>query len=111
MLKLYQRKDVVRQNPEDVNPDRWLDEGELTELPEVPREETGVGARKQPENQGRPELHPEPDLDIPLITEDPEVIAEREGVHERIQAKIQHQSKEVEVAEELMLEIPPESDN
>ena len=29
-------------------------------------------------------------------------------VHERIQAKIQHKDNEVEVAEEVMLEIPPE---
>ena len=43
-----------------------------------------------------------------MITEDPEVIAEREEVHKRIQAEIQHEDKEVEVAEEVMLEIPPE---
>ena len=36
MLKLYRREDVVRQEPEDIDPDRWLDEGELTELPELP---------------------------------------------------------------------------
>ena len=42
-----------------------------------------------------------------MITEDREVIAEREGVHERIQAEIQHKNKEVEVAEEEMLEISP----
>ena len=30
VLKLYQV--VIRQNPEDIDPDRWLDEGELTEL-------------------------------------------------------------------------------
>ena len=40
-----------------------------------------------------------------MITEDPEVIAEREGVHNRIQAVIQHQDKEAEMAEEVMLEI------
>ena len=43
-----------------------------------------------------------------MITEDPKVIAEKEGVHERIQAEIQHEEKEVEVAEEVMLEIPRE---
>ena len=43
-----------------------------------------------------------------MITEDPEVIAEREGVHEIIQAEIQHKDKEVEMAEEVMLEIPLE---
>ena len=41
-----------------------------------------------------------------MITEDPEVIAEREGVHEKIQAEIQHEDKEAEMAEEVILEIP-----
>ena len=72
----------------------------MTELPEVPRDETEVGAREQPEDQGRPEIHPEPDLDLSMITEDPKVIAEREGVHERIQAEIQHEDKEEEVTNE-----------
>ena len=45
--------------------------------------------------------------DIPMINEDPEVIAEKEGVHKRIQAEIQHEDKEAEMAEEVMLEIPP----
>ena len=80
----------------------------MGELPEVPREETEVRTREQPEDQGRPELHPEPDLGIPIIPEDPEVIAEREGVHERIQAEIQHKDKEAEVVEEGMLKVPPE---
>ena len=35
MLKLYPGEDVVRQEPYDVDPDRWIDEGELMELPEV----------------------------------------------------------------------------
>ena len=65
----------------------------MTELPEVPREETEVGAREQPEEQGRHELHPEPDLEIPVIPEDPEEIAVREGIHERIQAEIHHEDK------------------
>ena len=55
------------------------------ELPEVLREETEVGAKEQPEEQGRHELHPESDLEIPVIPEDPEEIAVREGIHERIQ--------------------------
>ena len=36
MLKLYRGGDVVRQEPVDVDPDQWADEGELTELPEIP---------------------------------------------------------------------------
>ena len=67
-----------------------------------------VGVREQPEDQRRPELDPEPDLDIPFLPEDSEVIAEREGVHERIQAKIQHEYMEGEVAGEVMIEVPPE---
>ena len=39
VLKLYRGEDVVCQNPEDVDLDQWLDEGELTELPVVPRME------------------------------------------------------------------------
>ena len=50
----------------------------MTELREIPKEETQGEIREQPEDQGRHELHPEPTLDIPMITEDSEVIAERE---------------------------------
>ena len=39
VLKLYHGEDVVRQEPEDIDPDRRLDEGELTELPETPLRE------------------------------------------------------------------------
>ena len=39
VLKLYRGEDVVRQEPEDVYPDGWVDEGELTELPEIPMRE------------------------------------------------------------------------
>ena len=53
------------------------------------------------------ELYPEPDLDIPILPEDPKLIAEREGIQERIQLEIQHEEKEVEVAAEEMLEVPP----
>ena len=34
VLILYRGEDVICQNPKDVDPDRWLDKGELTELPE-----------------------------------------------------------------------------
>ena len=36
MLKLYRGEYVIRQDPEDIDPDRWLDKGELTKLPEAP---------------------------------------------------------------------------
>ena len=61
VLKLNWGEDVVQQNPDDLDSDRCLDEGELMELLEVAIEETEVGARGQPEKQGRHELHPEPD--------------------------------------------------
>ena len=78
------------------------------ELLEIPIKEAEVGVREQPGDHRRQELYPEPDLDIHILPEDPEVIPEREGIHERIQSKIQHEDKEVEAAEEVMLEIPPE---
>ena len=31
---------MIRQDPEDIDPDQWLDKGELTELPEAPLGET-----------------------------------------------------------------------
>ena len=108
VLKLYWGEDVVCQNTEDVDPDRWLDEGELTEPPEIPIKDTEVRVREQPEDQRRHELYPEPDLDIHILPKDPEAIAEREGIHKRIQSVIQHEDKEAEAAEEVMLEIPPE---
>ena len=48
VLKLYWGEDLISQNPKDIDPDQWLDEGELTELLEVPREEVEVGVREQP---------------------------------------------------------------
>ena len=36
LLKLYRGEDLVKQNPEDLDPNRWLDEGELTELRRYP---------------------------------------------------------------------------
>ena len=35
VLKLYCREDVVGQEPKDVDPDVWVDKGELRELPEI----------------------------------------------------------------------------
>ena len=43
LLKLYCREEVVPQEPEDIDPDRWLDKGELTELPESPLREAERG--------------------------------------------------------------------
>ena len=35
VLKLYRGEDVISQNPNDIDPNQWLDEGELTELLEI----------------------------------------------------------------------------
>ena len=43
VLKLYRGEDIVRQNPEYIDPDQWLDKGELKEVPEIPREEIRLG--------------------------------------------------------------------
>ena len=67
-----------------------------------------VGAREQPEEQGRPELRLESDLEIPVIPEDPEEITVRKGINERIQAEIHHEDKEAESRAEEMLEVPME---
>ena len=85
VLKLYRREDVVRQEPEDVDPDGWVDEGELTELPEI-------------HLRGREKVYLEtvPGPRSPEIPEDPEEMAVREGIHKRIQAEMHHENKEIE---------------
>ena len=105
MLNLYPGEDVVRQEPPDVDPDRWIDEGELTELPKVSLGERVMETRQHPVN---PEITAEPVLEILVIPEDPEEMAAREGIYERIQAEIYHENKEREAWAEEMLEIPPE---
>ena len=99
-------EDVVRQNPDDVDPDKYTEEGELTELPEIPwREpervylETGLEVHV-------PETHLERETEMDL-QDTPEDIAGREGIHERIQAELRNgDTEELSQAEE-MLELPP----
>ena len=90
VLKLYSGEDVICQNPEDINPDGWLDKGELAELPKTPMEEAEIMPRETTGDWRDPEIPLEPYLEIPVILEDPEEIAVREGIHERIQVEIQH---------------------
>ena len=55
VLKLYRGEEVVRQEPADIDPDRWIDEGELTELPEI-----SVGERERVYMETRPDpVNPE----------------------------------------------------
>ena len=51
-LKLYRGEDVIRQYKD---PDQWLDEGELTELPEVHRKEAEERVGNKAEAQGTSE--------------------------------------------------------
>ena len=90
VLKLYRGEDVVPQEPDDVDPDGWVEEGELTELPEIP-----VGERDRLFMETRPdavnlEVTMEPYLEVPMILDNPKEMAVREGIHERIQAEIYH---------------------
>ena len=79
MLKLYRGEDVVRQEPADVDPDLWVDEGELTELPEIPvREIAPQETYMDPVNA---EVLVAPEEDIPMILDSPEEREMREGIH------------------------------
>ena len=105
VLKLYCGEDVVRQNPADIDPERYTDDGELTELPEMPwREpervylETGLEVHV-------PKTHLEQEVEMDL-QDTPESIAEREGIHERIQSELRNEDKEEVSQAEEMLELP-----
>ena len=55
VLKLYHGEDVIPQDP-----DRWLDEGELTEQPEAPLGKAERGPITPSVDQRNPEIPPEP---------------------------------------------------
>ena len=77
LLKLYRGEDLVRQNPNDVDPDQYAEEGELTELPEIPWRETERVDVQTGLEVPVPEIHIEQGLAMDL-QETPEEIAERE---------------------------------
>ena len=104
-MKLYRREDVVRQAPADLDPDLWVDEGELTELPEIPVEE--VILREPCLDPVNPEVINTPDTDVPMILDSPEEIELREGIHERIQAERHHEAREEAFQAEERLDEPP----
>ena len=92
---MYRGEDVIHQNPEDIDPDQWLDEGELMVLLEIPREEAEERVGNKAEDLGTPEVDTRPYLE-------PEVVAMREEIHERRHAEIQHEEKEANMlAEEI----------
>ena len=100
MLKLYHREDLVQQEPKDVDPDGWIDEGELTELPVVSLEERErVYMETGPDPKGL-EITAIPDQDMQVIPENPEEMALGEGIHKRIQVEIHHEDKEREAQAE-----------
>ena len=99
---------MIRQDPEDTDPNQWLDKGELAELPEAPLGEAEMRFRELFLDWRGPEILPEPDLEIQVIPEDPKDIALNEGIHERIQAEIHHEDKEEEARVEEILDVPPE---
>ena len=76
---------MVRQNPDDIDPDPYADERDLTELPEIPL------VRPEPAYS-----HADLRIPVPEILQEhvievdppdtPEEMAKREGIHKRIQA-------------------------
>ena len=88
-LKLYQGEDVVRQNPEDLDPDRYVEDGELTELPEIPLVTVEQVDLETVDKAVNPEITPEINLELSL--EVPEEMEDIGGIHERIQAELLNQ--------------------
>ena len=92
LLKLYRGEDVVRQEPADVDPHRWMDEGELTKLPDIP---VGDGVLKETcMDSVNPKVIAVSALEVRMIFDGPKERVMREGIHERIQAEIYHEDKQ-----------------
>ena len=89
VLKLYRGEDVVRQNPDDVDPDHYAEEGDLTELLEIPLREPERVYVQAELGVPVPETHLEQGIEVDL-PETPAEIAEREGIHERIQVELRN---------------------
>ena len=104
-LKLYRGEDVVRQNPEDLNPDRYVENGELTELPEIPLVTVERVDLETVNKAVNPEITPEINLELSL--EVPEEMEDISCIHERIQAELLNQEKEDIARAEEILELPP----
>ena len=75
-------EDVVRQNPEDLDPDRYIDDGELTELPEIPLVELERVHMEPVAKTVNPEITLEVDQELGLQV--PEEMEDMDGIHERI---------------------------
>ena len=108
VLKLYRGEDIVHQEPADMDPDRWTDEGELTKLPEIPVVDGERMLRERCMDPVNPEIIAVPDLEIPKILDGPEEMAVREGIHKRIQVEIYHDERKRAFQAEEMLDTPPD---
>ena len=102
VLKLYHGEDVVRQNPDDVDPDQYAEDGELTELPEVLWKEPERVYLKTGSEARVPEPPIEQEIGIDLV-DTLEDCAEREG----IQSEMCNEEKAKVVQTEEILEHPP----
>ena len=87
-----------------MDPDRWADEEELTELPEIPVRDRDRVLQEMSMDPVNPEIIAVPDIEVPMIFDGPEEMAMREGIHERIQVEIYHEDRERAFqAEEMLL--------
>ena len=96
---------MVRQTPPDIDPDLWINEGELTELPEIPVGE--VMFREPSLDPVNPEVINTPNADVLMTLDSPEEIEMRERIHERIQAEIHQEVREEVFQAEERLNAPP----
>ena len=69
---------------DDIDSDRWLDKGELTELPEAPLREVERGYIEPLADQRNLEIPSKPVLESQIIPEDPEEMAVRKGIHKEV---------------------------
>ena len=104
VFKLYCGEDVVHQEPADVDPDLWMVEGELRELPEIPVEDEVL--RETCMDPVNPEVLATPDVNIPMIFNSPEEREMREEIHERTQAEMCHEDRERAFQAEERLDAP-----
>ena len=95
----------MRQNTEDIDPDRYADDGELTELPEIPLVELERVHMEPVTKVVNPEIpievYPEP------VLQDTGEMVDIEGIHERIQSERLEEEKENRSRAEEILERPP----
>ena len=95
----------MRQKTEDLDPDRYVEDGELTELPEIPLVALERVYMEPVAKTVNPEITPEVHSDLGLQV--PEEMEDIDGIHERIQSELLNQGKEDVSRGEEILELPP----